>query len=41
MSEGWEASNLLPPGWLFKVVCEGYTKENKWYSTLFYLSDEG
>ena len=39
--EGWQASPLLPAGWLFKVKCEGWTKDKKWYSTIHYLSEDG
>ena len=31
----------MPNNWLFKVVCEGFTKDKKWYSTIHYLSKEG
>jgi len=39
--EGWERNSLLPKGWIFKIISEGFTKDNKWYSTLHYLSSEG
>merc|ERR1719357_238313 len=39
--EHWEKNDLLPQGWMFKKISEGYTKDKKWYSTLFYLSREG
>ena len=39
--ENWEKSPLLPPGWMFKKVSEGFTKDKKWYSTLHYLSCDG
>ena len=39
--EGWERHPLLPAGWLFKNVCEGFTKDKKWYSSLHYLTSEG
>ena len=41
LHEGWQRSNLLPKNWLFKVVCEGFTKDKKWYSTIHYFSDQG
>ena len=41
LGEGWLRSPLLPNKWLFKVVCEGFTKDKKWYSTIHYLSDLG
>ena len=39
--EGWQRSELLPENWLFKVKCEGFTKDKKWYSTIHYFTDEG
>merc|ERR1719481_448975 len=39
--EGWQSSPLLPEGWLFKVKSEGIGPNNKWYSTIHYLSREG
>ena len=39
--EGWNKSRLLPSGWLFKVKSEGMGPNNKWYSTIHYLSREG
>ena len=39
--EGWNKSNLLPTGWMFKVKSEGMGPGNKWYSTIHYLSREG
>ena len=39
--EFWETSEFLPNGWLFKTISEGFTKDNKWYSTIHYISDEG
>ena len=39
--ENWEKNSLLPTGWMFKKVSEGWTKDKKWYSTLHYLSREG
>merc|ERR1719450_1000838 len=39
--ESWRRSEYLPDGWMFKIVCEGFTKDNKWYNTIFYLSKEG
>ena len=39
--ENWETSDLLPQGWLFKVKCEGFTKDKKYYETIHYLSSEG
>ena len=39
--DSWEISDFLPRGWLFKVICEGYTKDNKWYSNIHYISDDG
>ena len=27
LHEGWQRSELLPQNWLFKVRCEGFTKE--------------
>lgn len=41
LHEGWQRSNLLPKNWLFKVACEGFTKDKKWYSTIHYFSDQG
>ena len=39
--ENWSRSEFLPEDWLFKIMCEGVTKDNKWYNTIFYLSREG
>ena len=39
--ENWEKSALLPAGWMFKKISEGFTKDKKWYSTLHYFSREG
>ena len=39
--EGWKYDKYLPQGWMFKVVSEGFTKDNKWWSTIFYFSKEG
>ena len=39
--EGWNKSDLLPTGWLYKVKSEGMGPNNKWYSTIHYLSREG
>ena len=39
--EGLKRSNLLPEGWMFKQITEGITKDNEWYTTLHYLSDDG
>ena len=39
--EGWVRSDLLPEGWMFKQIAEGITKDNKWYATLHYISDDG
>ena len=39
--EGWNKSNLLPTGWMYKVKSEGMAPGNKWYSTIHYLSREG
>merc|ERR1712218_527553 len=39
--ENWEKNSLLPAGWMFKKVSEGWTKDKKWYSPLHYLSREG
>ena len=39
--ENWEKHSLLPAGWMFKKISEGFTKDKKWYSTLHYLSREG
>ena len=39
--EGWKYDEFLPDGWMFKIVCEGFTKEDKWYNTIFYLSRDG
>ena len=36
--ENWEKNPLLPKGWMFKKISEGFTKDKKWYSTLHYLS---
>ena len=41
MHEGWQRSSLLPDNWLFKVKCEGFTKEKKWYSSIHYFTEEG
>ena len=41
LHEGWQRSDLMPNNWLFKVVCEGFTKDKKWYSTIHYFSDQG
>ena len=38
--EGWEESELLPKGWMYKVHWEGLTKDNKWSSNIHYLSKE-
>merc|ERR1719450_121418 len=38
--EGWEVSDLLPKGWLFKVHWEGFCKD-KWSSNILFLSKEG
>ena len=38
--EGWTTSEYLPSGWLYKIICEGYTKDNKWYNTISYFSSE-
>ena len=39
--ENWQISDLLPQGWLFKVKCEGFTRDKKYYETIHYLSSEG
>ena len=39
--KGWVRSDLLPGGWMFKQIAEGITKDNEWYATLHYLSDDG
>lgn len=39
--ESWERSELLPAGFLFKVVSEGYDRQNTWWSTLHYISNDG
>ena len=39
--EGWNRSDLLPAGWMYKVKSEGMGPGNKWYSTIHYLSREG
>ena len=41
LHEGWQRNDLLPDNWLFKVVCEGFTKDKKWYSSIHYFSDQG
>ena len=38
--EGWTTSEYLPSGWLYKIICEGYTRDNKWYNTISYFSSE-
>ena len=32
--EGWERSELLPQGWMFKVIWEGFIKEKEWTQTI-------
>ena len=39
--EKWEKSELLPNGWMFKIISEGRTKDGKWYSSIHCLSNEG
>ena len=39
--EGWESSDLLPSSWLFKVIWEGFTQDQKWSQTIRFLSREG
>ena len=39
--EGWELSEFLPDGWMFKVHWEGFTKENKYTENIIYFSKEG
>merc|ERR1719319_1497023 len=39
--EGWERSELLPQGWMSKVVWEGFNEDGKWTQTIRYLSREG
>ena len=41
LHEGWQRSELLPQNWLFKVRCEGFTKDKKWYSTIHYFTEDG
>ena len=41
MHEGWQRSTLLPENWLFKVKCEGFTKDKKWYSSIHYFTEAG
>merc|ERR1719319_270829 len=38
--EGWERSELLPQGWMFKVIWEGFVKDKEWTQTVRYLSRE-
>ena len=39
--EGWENSEYLPEGWMFKVKWGGYTKDKKYTENIIYLSREG
>ena len=39
--EKWEISSYLPPGWLFKVIWEGWSKDKKFQQSVHYLSSEG
>ena len=39
--ENWEKSTLLPTGWIFKKICEGFDMHKNWYSNFHYLSREG
>ena len=39
--EGWRYDEFLPDGWMYKIICEGFTKDNKWYNTISYFSREG
>ena len=41
LHEGWQRSDLLPENWLFKVKCEGFTKDKKWYSSIHYFTNDG
>ena len=39
--EGWQRSQYLPSGWMFKIYWEGFTKEKEWTQNIRYLSREG
>ena len=39
--ENWEKSSLLPTGWIFKKISEGFDSHKNWYSNFHYLSREG
>ena len=39
--EGWQSSDLLPEGWLYRRAFEGYGKNGSQISTTLYLSREG
>ena len=41
LHEGWQRSELLPENWLYKILCEGFTKDKKWYSTIRYFTEDG
>ena len=40
-NEGWELSDHLPQGWMFKVHWEGFTKDKRYQNNILYLSREG
>ena len=40
-NEGWELSDHLPRGWMFKVHWEGFTKDKRYQNNILYLSREG
>ena len=33
--------SLLPAGWMFKKICEGFDQHKSWYANYHYLSREG
>ena len=39
--EGWQKSEYLPSGWIYKISWEGYTKDKEWTQNIRYLSKEG
>ena len=39
--ESWQVSSLLPPGWLYKVVWEGQSKNKALQTNIWFLSGEG
>ena len=39
--ENWEKSSLLPTGWMFKKISEGFDMHKNWYSNFHYLTAEG